>query len=82
MAGLDLAEICIVSDARLIEGEPPAGAFTLPDVQGVGVVPDRAEGEKCARCWQVLPEVGRSQAHPTLCLRCESTVAGLPQAAQ
>jgi isoleucyl-tRNA synthetase len=82
MAGLDLAEICIVSGAELVEGEPPAGTFTLPDVQGVGVVPDKAEGEKCARCWQVLREVGRSKAHPTLCLRCESAVGGLPQAAQ
>jgi isoleucyl-tRNA synthetase len=82
LAGLDLAEICIVSDATLIEGEPPAVAFSLPDVPGVGVVPGKAEGEKCARCWQVLPEVGRSTAHPSLCLRCESTVATLPQAAQ
>ncbi|MBX3498692.1 MAG: isoleucine--tRNA ligase [Alphaproteobacteria bacterium] len=82
LSGLDLAEICIVSDASLVEGEPPAEAFTLAEVPGVGVVPGRAEGEKCARCWQVLPEVGRSGAHPTLCLRCESTVAGLPQAAQ
>jgi isoleucyl-tRNA synthetase len=82
LAGLDLAEICIVSDARLVQGEAPAGAFTLPEVPGVGVVPGKALGEKCARCWQVLPEVGRSAAHPTLCLRCESTVAGLPQAAQ
>jgi isoleucyl-tRNA synthetase len=33
-----------------------------------------AAGEKCARCWRVLPEVGQSAAHPTLCLRCEGAV--------
>jgi isoleucyl-tRNA synthetase len=38
----------------------------------------RAPGEKCVRCWRVLPEVGRSPAHPHLCLRCEAVVAALP----
>ncbi len=33
-----------------------------------------APGHKCDRCWRVLPEVGLSLAHPTLCRRCESVV--------
>jgi isoleucyl-tRNA synthetase len=33
-----------------------------------------AEGEKCARCWRVLPEVGQQHAHPTLCRRCTDAV--------
>ncbi len=33
-----------------------------------------ADGEKCARCWKVLPEVGRAPAHPALCLRCADAV--------
>ena len=32
-----------------------------------------AEGEKCVRCWQVLPEVAESQEH--LCRRCTGAVA-------
>jgi isoleucyl-tRNA synthetase len=36
-----------------------------------------AQGQKCARCWRVLPEVGRSSAHPALCLRCEDAVTSL-----
>jgi len=39
-----------------------------------------APGTKCARCWRVLPEVGASSAHPTLCLRCESVVEAQEQA--
>jgi len=74
MAGLDLAEIAITSGGSLSEGEPPQGAFTLPDAPGVGVVPKLAEGNKCARCWQVLAEVGKSHKHPDLCLRCEAAV--------
>ena len=35
-----------------------------------------APGQKCERCWKVLPEVGLSAAHPTLCRRCEAVVTG------
>jgi isoleucyl-tRNA synthetase len=76
-AGLDPAEIFITSGARLIAGEPPAGSFTLTEIAGVGVAPRPAEGQKCQRCWMVLPEVGKSSAHPGLCLRCEDAVGTL-----
>ncbi|MDB5372126.1 MAG: isoleucine-tRNA ligase, partial [Belnapia sp.] len=36
---------------------------------------EKASGIKCDRCWRVLPEVGASAAHPTLCRRCEAVVA-------
>ncbi len=35
----------------------------------------KAAGEKCARCWRVLPEVGAQAEHPELCLRCADAVA-------
>ncbi|MGH7089013.1 MAG: zinc finger domain-containing protein, partial [Stellaceae bacterium] len=54
---------------------PPAGAFTLPDLPGIGAVVGLAAGEKCQRCWRVLPEVGASAAHPDLCRRCFDAVA-------
>jgi isoleucyl-tRNA synthetase len=81
LAGIDLAEICITSAAELRIDEPPAGAFTLADVAGVGVVPGLAGGGKCARCWQVLPEVGASARHPQLCHRCEDAVGAPPKVA-
>ena len=78
LKGLDLSEICITSGADLIEvpdgGVLPTSAFMLPDVAGVAVVPALAGGQKCARCWQVLEEVGKSAAHPLLCQRCEEAV--------
>jgi len=80
--GLNLAEIFITSGASLVEGEAPAGAFTLPDVAGVGVVPTGSSGEKCQRCWMVLPEVGKSAEHPALCARCEDAVGSSKQAAE
>ena len=33
-----------------------------------------ASGDKCARCWRVLTEVGSNATHPTLCLRCADAV--------
>jgi isoleucyl-tRNA synthetase len=75
LSGLDLAEICITSAGTLSSGAPPAGAFTLPDVAGVAVVVAPAPGEKCQRCWRILPEVGSLPAHPELCHRCADAVA-------
>ncbi len=54
------AELAIVSAVR------PGAALEV----------ERAEGEKCARCWRVLPEVGT--AHAGLCLRCTAVVGPLP----
>jgi isoleucyl-tRNA synthetase len=50
----DWADICITSGAQFSAG---IGATEAP-------------GQKCERCWRVLPEVGTVPAHPTLCLRC------------
>ena len=61
---VDLAEVCITSDAALVEGEGPANAFRLPDVPGVAVVPERAQGRKCARSWKILPSVGDDPQFP------------------
>ena len=55
---IDLAEVCITSAATLVQDEGPAGAFRLPDVPGVAVVPNLAEGTKCARSWKILTTIG------------------------
>ncbi len=74
--GLDAAELFITSGAELVAGAPPAGAFTLPEAPGIGVSPDPAPGEKCARCWKVLEEVGRGEPGD-VCLRCADALSGL-----
>ena len=82
LSGIDLAEICITSDAKLSIGTPIGDGFTLDDVPGVSVVPGLAGGKKCERCWQVLPEVGNNADHPHICNRCADAVANLPAAAE
>jgi isoleucyl-tRNA synthetase len=61
---VDLAEICITSAATLVEDEGPADAFRLPDVAGVAVVPNLAEGTKCARSWKILTTIGADPEFP------------------
>jgi len=68
--GVDLAELCITSSGTVRAGEPPDGAFTLPDVPGIGAVVTMATGARCERCWRVLPEVGHVAGHDDLCRRC------------
>lgn len=72
-----LAELCITSQVQLLLGAPKDPAFSLEDVAGVSVVVALAKGEKCDRCWQILPDVGASADHPTLCHRCADAVEGL-----
>ncbi len=81
---IDWAEITITSAVEWTVDSPPQGAFSMPDVPGVAVVVQPAEGEKCIRCWKVLPEVGSlspSSTNADLCHRCQeavSAVSGMP----
>ncbi|GAB5508847.1 MAG: isoleucine--tRNA ligase [Hyphomicrobiales bacterium] len=66
---VDWAEVAIASKVTIHEGAAPDGAFHLDDVHGVGVVPGKAEGQKCARSWKILPEVGSDPDFPDVTLR-------------
>ena len=46
IASVDFAEVCITSGLRLEGGDGPADAFRLAEVEGVAVVPAKAEGTK------------------------------------
>jgi isoleucyl-tRNA synthetase len=73
LEGIDLAELTITSAIAVTQDPAPEDAFTLADVQGVAVVFEAAEGEKCQRCWQILPDVG-SHKHPHTCARCNAAL--------
>lgn len=72
MNGIDLAELSITSAAQLHEGDVPSDAFIMEDIKGIGVVFKEAEGGKCERCWQILPEVSDEGG---ICKRCEDAIA-------
>jgi len=73
LSGTDFAELCITSGITVTTDAAPQDAFTLPDVAGVAVVFHAAQGAKCERCWQILPDVG-THAHPATCQRCNDAL--------
>jgi isoleucyl-tRNA synthetase len=62
---VDLAEICIVSNATIDQVPLSSG------VSSVGV--EVTSYKKCGRCWRLLPEVAEDG---DLCDRCEGVVNG------
>jgi isoleucyl-tRNA synthetase len=58
----ELAMLLIVSQVQL----EPALSGSSP----LEVIVTRAEGDKCARCWRIVPSVSTTPAHEGLCDRC------------
>ncbi len=74
----------ITSGAALREWDEAAGdagLTTLPEVPDVGVRFAKTAHEKCARCWQCLPDVGADERHPGLCGRCADAAEAFRRAA-
>ena len=62
LSGIDLPALFITSEAKIISDR---AAQTKVEIH-------LAAGEKCARCWKVLPEV---KVDHGLCIRCEEVVS-------
>jgi isoleucyl-tRNA synthetase len=60
----ELEEFFILSDLTIHRADQASASVT------------KTPYKKCARCWRHRPTVGTSKAHPDLCDRCESVVAG------
>jgi isoleucyl-tRNA synthetase len=67
-------DLCITSGIVVSTDPAPEGAFTLDDVADVAVVFARATGEKCQRCWKILPDVG-THTHAGVCGRCNDALS-------
>jgi isoleucyl-tRNA synthetase len=66
-------DLCITSCLWLSTDPAPEAAFHLADVPDVAVRFEAAKGEKCQRCWKVLPDVG-THKHPGTCARCNDAL--------
>jgi isoleucyl-tRNA synthetase len=66
-----LPTLFIVSQVHVLEGTEgdPCEGF-----EGVFAVVEKAEGEKCPRCWNFSLHVGKDHEHPELCERCARVV--------
>ncbi|AXY55287.1 isoleucine--tRNA ligase [Acinetobacter chinensis] len=66
--GDELRFVLITSTVIVKDFDASQGEAT--DLEGLRVQVSAAEGEKCARCWHVLPDVNTHLEHPGLCARC------------
>ncbi len=57
----ELASYFIVSQVELVEG-------------ATDCLVEKAEGEKCERCWLIMKSTGSDTSHPTLCSRCAKAI--------
>ena len=66
-----LKDVFIVSKV-ILEDEAPAQSSGA--VEGLQVLVEKAQGQKCERCWVYSDDVGSDPEHPTLCARCAHIV--------
>lgn len=72
-ANIDFAQLSIVSQFVIAGSKENAPAEALV-LDKTALVVEKADGEKCERCWTISETVGASENHPTLCKRCADVV--------
>ncbi|WP_108660507.1 isoleucine--tRNA ligase [Acuticoccus kandeliae] len=74
-------DVVITSAVTIEPGPADAAAFTLPEVPGVSVRVEKAEGTRCARSWKVSTDVGADPRYPDLSPRDAAAMAEIDAAA-
>ena len=71
---IDFAQLCIVSAFEIggVKEQAPAESVVL---EHSAIVVEKANGEKCERCWTISETVGSNEAYATLCARCADVVS-------
>ena len=74
--GTDLRADFIVSQLVCAPlAKAPAEAVRSDERDDLAILVEKAQGEKCERCWIYSTELGTDAAHPTLCPRCAKVLA-------
>ena len=78
----DLPSIFIVSQVEIrkvvqVKEEVPGTLSRQFHMKITGIIIEKADGQKCGRCWNYKVSVGKNQEHPELCDRCGDIVSGL-----
>jgi isoleucyl-tRNA synthetase len=68
---IPFADICITSSIKLSLDKAPKSAFSSEEAKGIKIDFQIASGEKCQRCWKILPEI--NVAKP-ICGRCNEAL--------
>ncbi|WP_107942246.1 isoleucine--tRNA ligase [Metasolibacillus fluoroglycofenilyticus] len=72
-ANVNFAQLSIVSAFEVAGAKADAPNHALV-LDKTAIVVEKAQGEKCERCWTISQNVGTNANHPTLCTRCADVV--------
>ncbi|WKE64963.1 isoleucine--tRNA ligase [Gallaecimonas kandeliae] len=73
--GEELRFALLTSGAKLVVGTNEA-AWQSSEIKDFAVLVEKAEGDKCERCWHHRLDVGQNPEHPGICIRCVTNVDG------
>ena len=74
----DLSAIFIVSQVELNKVAAVKQGISETLFPQVHIIIEKAEGQKCGRCWNYKTSVGKSNEYPELCDRCRDIVQRMP----
>ncbi|MBI4684660.1 MAG: isoleucine--tRNA ligase [Nitrospirae bacterium] len=70
-----LSTLFIVSNAEIrLASEKIDGAYESEEIKGIHIVVEKAEGNKCERCWNWSISVGSHADEPEVCERCYNVI--------
>ncbi len=71
----------IVSQVEVADAGNADGGAEAVGVEGLRIHVERAQGAKCARCWNFSRRVGENADNPTVCERCVAALAEIDRGA-
>ncbi|MCS3608022.1 isoleucine--tRNA ligase [Erwinia rhapontici] len=75
--GEELRFVLLTSGAKVADYAQATDDAQQSDVvKGLKIALQKAEGEKCPRCWHYTSDIGQNAEHADVCGRCVSNVAG------
>ncbi|ORJ27191.1 isoleucine--tRNA ligase [Rouxiella badensis] len=75
--GNELRFVLLTSGAKVAAlADADENAIPSELLKGLKIGLEKAEGEKCPRCWHFTTDVGHNPAHPEVCGRCATNIAG------
>lgn len=70
---VNFKQISLVSQFVVHTGRKDAPTNAI-ELNKTSIVVEKADGEKCERCWSYSDTVGQNEKHPSLCSRCAEIV--------
>jgi isoleucyl-tRNA synthetase len=75
--GDELRFVLLTSGASVADYAAATGEAQQSELlKGLKVALQKAEGDKCPRCWHYTTDVGQVAEHAEICGRCVSNIAG------